>query len=640
MTSYKKLFTNYGQEKITDAVCDEGEVKISKIVIGDGNGALYEPSKTQTELVNQLDVLDITDFEKNGNVCRFFAEIPSDTDYYIIREIGLTDDEDNLIWVSQFEMETVSNIDNVVTENIIGIQLEFEQGVTVSLVDTSVLTASKDYVDATFQKLSEKGEESGYCPLDENAKIPEFHLPYTYANINLDNLTEKGTLQTNIIPYSSVSGNYNNATGYPDLISYSGSTASFKVSDHEGSYIPLRTVFTDGVIREFVSISDLSVSGLANGTYNLYLDKDGVIHPFANHDYASRIVPAGGSSTIVYVNKYQLSSNLTKVGNPTINTTTGLATNFTSSNYFKTNASNYSKTNWEMQIKFQASNVTDSQPLCGYYFWRSDIGRRYTNNVNIIISSGKVHIYIGLGDGYYYTGTGLDVSDGGFDISTNNFYTLNISYENGIYTTIFTNNSDSTIITKTLTSSYKVAWNSDFKIGARTQPKEGTYSSRIVPATYCTIDLMNTYVKSNGEFVISNVIKEKEIITTGGNLTANDIWLDTSVKPYVLRQYDGTSNWSVVDYVRLPQQITVSSGAITGVVNVLPYNANGWDEQLSTPDMNRQTTLTKGSQFTTTLSGYVYNQTEGDTYYLEKGTSFTPASGTSGTWYFSPIKGA
>ena len=508
MTSYKKLFTNYGQEKIADAVCDEGEVKISKMVIGDGNGALYEPLKTQTELVNQLDILDITDFEKNGNICRFFAEIPSDTDYYIIREIGLTDDKDNLIWVSQFEMETVSNIDNVVTENIIGIQLEFEQGVTVSLVDTSVLTASRDYVDSNFQKISERGQISGYCPLDENAKIPEFHLPYTYANINLDNLTEKGTLQTNIIPYSSVSGNYNNATGYPDLISYSGSTASFKVSDREGSYIPLKTVFTDGVIREFVSISDLSVSGLANGTYNLYLDKDGVVHPFANHDYASRIVPAGGSSTIEYVDKYQLSSNLTKVGSPTI-TSSGLASGFslTSSaqsasdvkgNYFSFNPYNISQTNWEMQIKFKATDVTTTQGLSGLLDWNSVSSTFSAYGCRFEIESGKLKILIGQGNN---NSGGMDISNGGISIAVNTDYTVKVSY-NGTAYNINCNGTETTY-----TSSNKIEWGSILPIGGRMYRPAGTFWYNLVPATYCTIDLMKTYIKSNGELVLSNIIK-------------------------------------------------------------------------------------------------------------------------------------
>lgn len=640
MTSYKKLFTDYGQDKITDAVCDEGEVKISKMVIGDGNGALYEPLKTQTELVNQLDILDITDFEKNGNVCRFFAEIPSNTDYYIIREIGLIDDENKLIWVSQFEMETVSNIDNVVTENIIGIQLEFEQGVTVSLVDTSVLTASKDYVDNTFQKLSEKGKAFGYCPLDENIKISENYLPDSFANQNLSNLTENGYLQTNIFPASVISGNYSNMDGYPDLISNSGSTCSFKVSDITGDYQPLRVSFCDNKIEKFLTLQDLDVSELSDGTYNLFLDKNGTVHPFKNNYYASRITPGNGTTTIEYVtrtststtNVYQKDSNLTVVGSLSI-TNSGLVSGFSTSNYIASvsNASNFiSASNWEIFVRFKLTSATGSQVIFGHYRDGSTAGVYTYYGCNIFVNSNKkLQVLVNQ--------SLLNVTDTN-DIVVNTWYEIKV-----------TKNSSGYFVTGSLsgssTSSSTTNWaNHPVYFGFR---KGGGLNTPSLAGPDVVVDLYNSYIKSNDTYVVKNsttqtittTYQEKVVSTTGSSLSENDIWLDTSLKNYVTRQYDGTLSWNTVDYVRLPHQIEISSGNISQIKTVCPFNANGWDEQLSTPDMNRQTTLTKGSSFTAPYSGWVYNYTVGDTYYLEKGSSYTPLSGSSGTWYYSPIKG-
>ena len=147
MAEYIKFFTNYGEEKATQCIFNETDFKVSKIVIGDGNGNSYTPEKTQEELVNQRNALDITKIEINGNICRIFAEIPADNDYYIIREIGIIDDEEKLVWVSQFEMETVSNIENLVTKNIIGIQIDISQGMHVTVVDENGLVSDINFIE-------------------------------------------------------------------------------------------------------------------------------------------------------------------------------------------------------------------------------------------------------------------------------------------------------------------------------------------------------------------------------------------------------------------------------------------------------------------------------------------------------------
>ena len=627
MSTYTRLFTDYGLEKQAGRLYDETEFHVANISIGDANGSMYEPQISQTSLVNQRDILSITETVANGNIYQFFAKIPSNIDSYTIREVGLLDEDGRLLWVSQFNMQTVPDIDNLVTENIIGVQIEVSQGTVVTTVDNNVQMATKDYVLSNFQLLNQKGQVEGYCPLDENAIVPFSNLPPSY------------------LCASCSSGNYNNSSGYPDLISYSGANCSFKVSDIYGSYQPLKVVFADGEFKIFNSIADLNVSSLANGVYNLYIDKSGVIHPLKTNDYSSRIAPGGGTTSISYVThtttssttSYQLSSNLNVNGSPSI-TSTGVMTNISSSNYLSsTNKPNtfMSSTNWEVQVSFMLTALTSSNPrkVFGNQFVE---GSSYAGvNINIT-TSGKLGVIVKRGS----SSTLYD----DYQLSVNQKYVVKVSFNGSAYKVYIGTSTSNLTLVHTENSSTATTW------GSAGYLYFGKYYSTVNGHVFVngTIYLQECYVKSNGSYVINNTktttttstYQEKVVSTTGSTLSTGDIWLDTSLKPYVMRKYDGSSSWDIVDYVRLPQQISVSSGAINAVYTVRSYNSNGWDEQLSSPDLNRQTTLTKGSAFTASYPGWVYNYSVGDTYYLDKGSTYTPSSSSAGTWYYSPIKGS
>ena len=179
MAEFKKVITNKGQELITTAAFDSGELAVKYIVIGDANGESYEPSPEQTALVNQRNKLLITERIVNSPTrYTFLVQIPQDIDYYIIREIGLVDENDNLIEIAQMEQETYIQSDNLVQQLTIGIQIDVGQSSTVIvLADTNIETASKDFVNNSFQNLNQKGQANGYAGLDANAKLPIIHIP-------------------------------------------------------------------------------------------------------------------------------------------------------------------------------------------------------------------------------------------------------------------------------------------------------------------------------------------------------------------------------------------------------------------------------------------------------------------------------
>ncbi len=194
MAEFKKVITNKGQELITAAAFDSGELAVKYIVIGDANGESYEPSPEQTALVNQRNKLLITERIVNSPTrYTFLVQIPQDIDYYIIREIGLVDENDNLIEIAQMEQETYIQSDNLVQQLTIGIQIDVGQSSTVIvLADTNIETASKDFVNNNFQNLNQKGQANGYCGLDELCKIPQANIPDLFTNKDLSNLSALG----------------------------------------------------------------------------------------------------------------------------------------------------------------------------------------------------------------------------------------------------------------------------------------------------------------------------------------------------------------------------------------------------------------------------------------------------------------
>ena len=100
-TSEEQIFysvvTDIGIEKINEALQTGKKLDLKYIAIGDSNGAYYEPSVTQTELVNELYRADISAVDE----LTARARIPFDVGGFYIREAGIFDSDNNLILVSK-----------------------------------------------------------------------------------------------------------------------------------------------------------------------------------------------------------------------------------------------------------------------------------------------------------------------------------------------------------------------------------------------------------------------------------------------------------------------------------------------------------------------------------------------------------
>ena len=103
--TYYTILTQKGVALLDNATSQGFQLKITQMAVGDGNGNITTPDATQTELVHEVRRAAIDNlFVDNENPCQIIAEqvIPETDGGWFIHEIGLFDDEDNLIAVGNY----------------------------------------------------------------------------------------------------------------------------------------------------------------------------------------------------------------------------------------------------------------------------------------------------------------------------------------------------------------------------------------------------------------------------------------------------------------------------------------------------------------------------------------------------------
>lgn len=92
------LLTDIAEAKITAAAGSGTQVAITHIALGDGNGANYGPSFSQTALQRELARQPIeTRHVTGGNAWRVKAEFGPETAAFFVREMGFFDADGDLI---------------------------------------------------------------------------------------------------------------------------------------------------------------------------------------------------------------------------------------------------------------------------------------------------------------------------------------------------------------------------------------------------------------------------------------------------------------------------------------------------------------------------------------------------------------
>lgn len=101
--TYQTILTHHGERLIVDALANKLPVPLKTMAIGDGNGAETIPKAAQTALVREVYRAEITDLlQDTKNRHQVIAEllIPEHIGGFMVREIGLFDDQGALVAVA------------------------------------------------------------------------------------------------------------------------------------------------------------------------------------------------------------------------------------------------------------------------------------------------------------------------------------------------------------------------------------------------------------------------------------------------------------------------------------------------------------------------------------------------------------
>lgn len=152
MAQYGTIITNIGLAQIANAQITQTKVGLEYIALGDGNGAHYVPTQSQTALVHEVwrgPIAELSIDPTNSNRIIIDAVIPVTAGGFTIREIGIFDDKNNLIAIGQYPEKYKPQLsEGVSEETIIHFVIETNNVDVVKLtIDPTVIIASRNYVD-------------------------------------------------------------------------------------------------------------------------------------------------------------------------------------------------------------------------------------------------------------------------------------------------------------------------------------------------------------------------------------------------------------------------------------------------------------------------------------------------------------
>ncbi|WP_342558768.1 phage tail protein [Metasolibacillus sp. FSL K6-0083] len=161
MAQYGTIITNSGLAQIANAQATQTKVGLEYIALGDGNGAHYIPTQNQSALVNEVwrgPVANVTIDPTNKNRIIVDGVIPTNAGGFTIREIGVFDDQNQLIAVGQYPEKYKPQLsEGTVEEILIHFVLETNNSDIVELsIDPSIIIASRKYVDEKVENIEQR----------------------------------------------------------------------------------------------------------------------------------------------------------------------------------------------------------------------------------------------------------------------------------------------------------------------------------------------------------------------------------------------------------------------------------------------------------------------------------------------------
>ncbi|EAM2052024.1 phage tail protein [Salmonella enterica] len=151
------LLTDRGMAKIASALADKKQLHLQKMAVGDGGGQYYEPTASQTKLRHEVwrgEMNTLTVAPNNPNWLIAELVLPEDIGGWYVREVGVFDDEGELIAIGKFPESYKPLLPGGCGKQVcIRLIMEVSNTTAVTLtVDPSIVLATRDYVDARLDE--------------------------------------------------------------------------------------------------------------------------------------------------------------------------------------------------------------------------------------------------------------------------------------------------------------------------------------------------------------------------------------------------------------------------------------------------------------------------------------------------------
>lgn len=169
---YFTVLTNLGAQKIATATANNTTINLTHIAVGDSNGTQTAPTTDQTELINEVFRAALSEKkvdENNLNYIVASSVIPVDEGNFWIREVGVFDEDGDLIAVGNYA-ETFKSLltDGVAKEVVLRVIFEVSNTDAIELViDPTVVMASQEFVNNEMAKKAEKNHIHKWSEIEE-----------------------------------------------------------------------------------------------------------------------------------------------------------------------------------------------------------------------------------------------------------------------------------------------------------------------------------------------------------------------------------------------------------------------------------------------------------------------------------------
>lgn len=163
--NFYTVVTNTGKAKIANSQVTGVKVDLTQMAVGDGNGAYYNPTETQTALRKEFWRGNIGSIEidsNNPNWIIIETVIPADAGGFFVREVGLFDTAGDLIAIGKYP-ETYKPVltEGSAKDLYIRMIIEVTNASAVTLkIDPAVTIASRKYVNESIAPISQKANEN------------------------------------------------------------------------------------------------------------------------------------------------------------------------------------------------------------------------------------------------------------------------------------------------------------------------------------------------------------------------------------------------------------------------------------------------------------------------------------------------